>query len=529
MAVYQDFVRLPILITSHVQKDLRKDSLESPADVTAPYFQNGSCDPFTPRETTCALGNEASYSVNVSSVESIQAGVHFARKHNIRLVIKNTGHEYVNHLLIIAPGQFSLRTHSLLGKSTGKGSLSLWTHNLDTIEFTERYSGLGDYAGPAVRVGAGVTFENIFDAANRLGLRILGGTCPTVGFAGGFTSGGGHGILTSVHGLAADSVLEWEVVTADGVHLVATPFINSELYWALSGGGAGTFAVVVSMTARAYRDEPMSGANTYLDTNMAGGSENFWDAVTAFQSSLGHVVDAGAVVAYSILPTAALNVYAIAVPDGNLSRVDEILEPVKTAVEDVSVPLAFNSTNHAGFLDLYNSYFKDILAVTPEAQVTGGRMVPRQLLEDAATADAVTQSFRTASEAGFVLICVALNANKRPEYPNSVFPLWRSALLQCVVSSLWDFTAPRADMLSRQQLLTETIMPQIEAATPSGGSYMNEANFQQPNWQEVFYGSNYGRLKTVKEWYDPAGLFYAQTAVGSDAWVQDAEGRLCQV
>lgn len=65
----------------------------APADILDPYFQNQTCDPYTPREQPCTLGNYAVYSINVSSVSDIQAGIAFARANNIRLTIKNTGHE----------------------------------------------------------------------------------------------------------------------------------------------------------------------------------------------------------------------------------------------------------------------------------------------------------------------------------------------------------------------------------------------------------------------------------------------------
>lgn len=57
---------------------------------------------------------------------------------------------------------------------------------------------------------------------------------------------------------------------------------------------------------------------------------------------------------------------------------------------------------------------------------------------------------------------------------------------------------------------------------------MNEANFQQPDWQNVFYGTNYKRLKAVKKHWDPEDLFYGITAVGSEAWNADSDGRLCR-
>ena len=65
------------------------------------YFANQSCDPFTPRSQPCLLGNYVSYAINVSSTADVVAGVAFAASNNVRLVVRNTGHECVN---LIADG-----------------------------------------------------------------------------------------------------------------------------------------------------------------------------------------------------------------------------------------------------------------------------------------------------------------------------------------------------------------------------------------------------------------------------------------
>jgi hypothetical protein len=58
-----------------------------------PYFQNQTCDPYTPKNKTCELGNYVSYSINVTEAADVAAGIAFSNKNNVRLVIKNTGHE----------------------------------------------------------------------------------------------------------------------------------------------------------------------------------------------------------------------------------------------------------------------------------------------------------------------------------------------------------------------------------------------------------------------------------------------------
>jgi hypothetical protein len=74
--------------------------MESSSSVMAPFFANQSCDPWTPVSRPCTLGNYVSYAVNATCAADIIATVNFAAQRNIRLVIRNTGHEYVQlHLL----------------------------------------------------------------------------------------------------------------------------------------------------------------------------------------------------------------------------------------------------------------------------------------------------------------------------------------------------------------------------------------------------------------------------------------------
>lgn len=79
-----------------------------------------------------------------------------------------------------------------------------------------------------------------------------------------------------------------------------------------------------------------------------------------------------------------------------------------------------------------------------------------------------------------------------------------------------------------QETITNDLVPALEKLTPGGGSYLSEADFRQPDFQQVFYGPNYARLRKIKQTYDPNSIFYAVTGVGSDEWTTDADGRLCK-
>jgi hypothetical protein len=68
-------------------------SFDSSSSIVAPYFQNQSCDPFTPQSSPCNVGTYPSYAIKVTKASDAVAGMIFAELNNVRLVIKNTGHE----------------------------------------------------------------------------------------------------------------------------------------------------------------------------------------------------------------------------------------------------------------------------------------------------------------------------------------------------------------------------------------------------------------------------------------------------
>ena len=83
-------------------------------------------------------------------------------------------------------------------------------------------------------------------------------------------------------------------------------------------------------------------------------------------------------------------------------------------------------------------------------------------------------------------------------------------------------------MIANQRRMTNDFIPRLAALTPNGACYLNESDFLQPDFKNVFYGKNYDRLLSIKDKYDPNHMFYATTAIGSDYWVQQADGRLCK-
>src|SRR5262249_19204492 len=100
----------------------------------------------------------------------------------------------------------------------------------------------------AVSCGAGAMWLHAYKAVAVEGGRyVQGGGCTTVGVAG-LVQGGGFGSFSKGFGTAGASLLEAEVVTADGQVRVVNHVQEPELYWALKGGGGGTFGAITRLT-----------------------------------------------------------------------------------------------------------------------------------------------------------------------------------------------------------------------------------------------------------------------------------------
>jgi hypothetical protein len=177
------------------------------------------------------------YAVVARGSADIAAAVNFAREHRLRLVVKGGGHSYI-------------------GGSNAPDSLLIWTRFMRAVDLHGSFVPLGGEGlidpGPAVSVGAGAIWLDVYEAVTTKGGRYAqGGGCTTVGVAG-LVQGGGFGSFSKRYGTAAASLVEAEVVTADGAVRVVNAVRHPDLFWALKGGGGGTFGVVSRLTLRTH-------------------------------------------------------------------------------------------------------------------------------------------------------------------------------------------------------------------------------------------------------------------------------------
>ena len=194
------------------------------------------------------------YVVAASNADHIGAAVNFARKNDLRLVVKGGGHSYQ-------------------GTSNAADSLLVWTRRLHDITLHETFvpQGCKGWYAPqrAVTLGSGAIWMQAYDAVTtKGGGYVQGGGCTTVGVAG-LVQSGGFGSFSKHSGTAAAGLLKTTDVTADGKVLVANACTNPDLFWALKGGGGGTFGTVSKVTLR-VQELPEFWAQRFLGEGRVG-------------------------------------------------------------------------------------------------------------------------------------------------------------------------------------------------------------------------------------------------------------------
>ena len=163
--------------------------------------------------------------VRAADAADVARTVTFARQSGLELAVRGGG-------------------HSLAGHSTGDDVLLLDLSPMKGLHI--------DPGSRLVRAQPGLTAGEVADALAAHGLAIPFGDTASVGIAG-LTLGGGIGYLVRKHGLAIDSLVAVEVVTADGRIVTASEHQHQDHRWAIRGGG-GNFGVV---TRFVYRASPL--------------------------------------------------------------------------------------------------------------------------------------------------------------------------------------------------------------------------------------------------------------------------------
>lgn len=258
-----------------------------PVSIDYPIWTNNSCNPIYPNGTSvtgdvnagekgCSADTYPAYVVNATQAPQIATALKWADEKNIRVVVKATGHSYT-------------------GRSIGAGSLSIWTHHFRGIEHIEDFRPTScSVSAPiaAVRVAAGHTGGEIQKYLSQYNEVIVSGANPSVGIIGWLT-GGGHGFLSTTYGMGSDNLLEVTVVLPSGEIIVANPCQNSEVFFAIRGGGGGTYGVVTEVVLKTH-SSPQTTMHYFSFGSLPETSDaQFFDAVGYLHAQMQRLKDGG--------------------------------------------------------------------------------------------------------------------------------------------------------------------------------------------------------------------------------------------
>ncbi|GIK03828.1 hypothetical protein Aspvir_007903 [Aspergillus viridinutans] len=475
----------------------------------------------------CKQGRISLYSAVVQNTRHIQEAVRFAKRHTIRLAIKNSGHDF-------------------LGRSAAPNSLQILTNRMKGLRLVDDFVPKGapkhKGEGPAVTLDAGISLQEMYAALGKQNRTVVGGSAHTVGLTGGYIQGGGHSFLSPWKGMASDNALEFSVVTAAGDLVTANAHQNSDLFWALRGGGGGTFGIVTQVTVRTFEEIPL--VITSMNITTAAGDPAFWNAVADFHAALPAVTDARGGGYYFMVPNLpwennqAISVLSFMLFHANISDTTEIGQVYEPLLKKLNATAGVYTQYRSFPMPSVHEAITELLLVgdsdgTGSIALLFSRLFSRDLLTSkdgpARLASAMSKLRYTPGEAVSGMVvgggAVADNAGK---VDNAVSPAWREAVVHVVYTRSWSPNATLAEQQAVIKNVTDVELPLLQGVEGADkmGAYVNEAFAYEPHFQESFWGRNYPRLYRSKQKWDPAGLFIARRMVGSEDW--DDQG-LCRI
>lgn len=370
--------------------------------------------------------------------------------------------------------------HNVAGRAVTEGGLMIDLALMKGIHV--------DPATRTIRAQPGLTWAEFDRAAAVHGLATTGGTVSTTGIAG-LTLGGGLGNLMGAYGLAADNLLSAEVVTAFGRVVTASADDNSDLFWALRGGG-GNFGVVTSFEYRAH------AVTTVLGGLLIHPFEKATDVFARYREYTAAAPDEVGVTFLLVHAPDGSGTKIAAMPtchagndhqraEADLKPLREFGPPVMDTLDRIPYP-AVNKLIDDGFPRGALNYWKS-------AFVT-------ELSDDLARV--MVEAFSQAPSAMSGLAVEHVHgAAARVDPAATAFP-HRGGYSVLVVAQWADASETDAN-IDWARTTFESLRPFTTDRT-----YMNYLSADEGGAVHEAYGSNYERLLEIKRRYDPGNLFH---------------------
>ncbi|KAF2092444.1 FAD-binding domain-containing protein [Rhizodiscina lignyota] len=485
---------------------------DNPISTAWNNMNNDSCLPNT--SAPCSGLGYPVYVVNATSARDVKLAIDFARENNIRLNVKASGHDY-------------------LKRSAAPYSLSIWTrYMVGGYDYHDEFKPRGCdiiINTTAVTAGAGSYVRDIYYNLDQQNQTAVDGLGPEVTL-GGYLTGGGHSPISNIYGLGADQIYEVEMVTPTGEIITANECQNTDLFWAVRGGGGSTFGVLTRVTIRTVPATPIAVYDFTLEAEP--NSTTYWDIVKYFLAQF-PALAASNVSAYTYLypnmdsVASFEGVFALSNP-ASANALEDMWIPFWSHVNETYPNKTVAKAKSTIFPNLYSLFLE--YADTSGAgvdKVVGSRLLPSEALTDDAFSNALIDFLGDSGGRLYMVSGKGVWDAEPRGGNNAVNPAWRNALVHAVTSQSW------MPLNETQRAIVEHDINNVQTdafrqLVPHSGAYLNEAYWNEPNFQQAFWGSNYKRLQEIKRAVDPDDVFWCHVCVGSEGWKEIGES-LCRV
>jgi FAD/FMN-containing dehydrogenase len=376
--------------------------------------------------------------------------------------------------------------HSFAGYSTTRG----------LVVDLSRLSIVHPDAADTASVGAGAKLGSVYERLWSGGRAVPFGTCPKVGVSG-LTLGGGHGYSSRALGLACDNVTQIEIVTADGRLRVCNEHNEPDLFWALRGGGSGSFGIVTKLVFRTHPVDSVTTVNLQWAWTDARKVAQTWQAfVPTASDALTCSLSFGPPASAGGAPQVSLNGQVFGTRDETLS----LLAPLTEAARPTKV-----SAVHRPFIAAVN-YFA---AENPERRSYAAKSNYGLVPIPEAGLDVIIGATETAAHdprlaVTGILLFAHGGAIGQVDRDAMAF-VHRDALFAIRYTAFWSVGAPAGTGAANLDWVRGThaaMQPYV-----SRGAVTNYVDPDLKDWGAAYYGSHLKRLVAVKRRYDPDNFF----------------------
>ncbi|KAF5343248.1 hypothetical protein D9758_013433 [Tetrapyrgos nigripes] len=471
-------------------------------------------------DDVCYQGRVPPYVVNVTKVEEIQSALAFAAKHNLRVTVKNTGHEE-------------------MGRAMGVGALEIFMNNFQNYtyfdgDFVPEGAPEGTEGEYAVTLGAGVNWSTAYKSTDDHNRSVVGGLSPmgTVGAAAGWPLGTGQSLLSPFYGLGVDNTLQFTVVLPDGTYLTANRFTTPDLFWAMRGGGGPSFGIVTSTTYRTHPNLPFTGA---FFGAQASSTEAYIDLLTVWMKHHNNVSESGW---SGNWPFSSRSLYltmaSLGAPNSQAAN-DSMNNFFDEAATVPGVNITVRGTReyrswyvfvHENLVDSSNVIGFNFTAVIPgnSQSTTAGWLMPANVTSPEFAPEMAKVMANTTVLAIPFMVGGGYVLTVDPS-SSAACPAWRHTITDMVLMGGANDTA---DIRPHYEEMHENILKYRNLAPPPyGGSYLNEADTLEENFSFTYWGEQYPRLLAIKKEIDPNDLLIVRKGVNSEAWDDEITCKSC--